>query len=81
MPRKKTRPPPAPASESPALDYAAWKKAARQILKQQHGIEAPTVRERDWRNVFITGAPPDAGAEMAYRNHYNAARMTERRKR
>jgi len=64
----------APASASPALDYAAWKKAAREILSERHGVSAPVIREKDWRVWFIAGAPRDAGAEMAYRISYNARR-------
>ena len=76
---RKTTSKPAPAA---ALDYAGWKAAARAILKEQHGVSAPTIRERDWRNVYITGAPPGAGAEMAYRNSWNARPpITGRRKR
>ena len=74
-PLSKSAAKPAPAA---AGGYASWKKAARAILKEQHGIDAPTVRERDWRIAFITGAPPDAGAEIAWRNHSNTHRPAER---
>jgi len=79
MPAKRRKPQPSERTIT-ALDYAAWKKAARAILKEKHGIDAPTVRERDWRFAYITGAPPDAGAEIAWRNHYNTS-VTPRRKR
>jgi len=67
---------PAPA----ALDYSGWKRAARAILKEQHGMAAPIIREKDWRVWYITGVPPDAGAEMAARDQYNAAHSTERKR-
>ena len=45
----KARPKAKPTQGTPAaLDYAAWKKAARAILREQHGIDAPK-------------APPDQG--------------------
>jgi len=34
---------------------AAWKKSAREILKEQHGIAATGIRERDWRVWFVVG--------------------------
>jgi hypothetical protein len=35
-----------PAAESAPLGYNAWKKAAREILRERQGVTAPTVRER-----------------------------------
>jgi hypothetical protein len=55
-----------------------WKKLRARFFARSTASTAPTVREKDWRDVFITGAPPDAGAEMAYRNSYNAPRPAQR---
>lgn len=71
MPAKRRKPQPSERTVT-ARDYDAWKKAGRAILKEQHGIDAPTVRECDWRTWYIGGLPPDAAAEAAYRNTYNA---------
>ena len=68
----------ASASESPALDYSAWKQKARKILQDKHGVTAPMIRERVWRDAYVTGAPPDAGAEIAWRNSWNALPLAER---
>lgn len=71
---------PPPVAEPTALDYAAWKKAAREMLREQHGITA-AVRERDWRVWYIAGTPPDAAAQMARVNYDNSRPAAERTRR
>jgi hypothetical protein len=51
---------------APSLTYAEWRKPAREKLAGPN-----TMRERDWRNLFIKSKSPDKAAAEAntfYRN-------------
>src|SRR5262245_3420398 len=50
-----------------ASGYAGWKARALAVLREQHGIAAPMVREKDWRNAYVSGASPDEAAETIAR--------------
>ena len=57
--RTKPKPPAAPSA-----GYGAWRGAVKNLLDDA-GIPFGTLRERDWRDLFIGGATPEHAAERA----------------
>jgi hypothetical protein len=57
------RKPKAKHPAAPQSSYAEWRKRAAALLERQ-GI-SPVTRERDWRNLFISGATPERAPELA----------------
>ena len=57
--RTKPNPPAAPSG-----NYGAWRGAVKMLLDDA-GIPFGTLRERDWRDLFIGGATPEQAAERA----------------
>jgi hypothetical protein len=76
MARKKSAAP----SAAPKPSYPEWKRQALADLADKHGIASPTIREREWRDLFIRGASPATAAEHAQRFHHNATLPTGRRR-
>jgi hypothetical protein len=52
-------------------DYAAWKLAAVAELTNRHEVNADTIPERVWRQLYIQGRTPDAAADQAAVSPYN----------
>jgi len=56
-----------PTAAAPApMSYAQWSKEAKALAG------ATTMRERDWRNLFIKGKSPSEAGEEAKAYAYNA---------
>jgi hypothetical protein len=53
-------------------DYKTWKARAAALLERQ-GISLGVMRERDWRQLFITGVTPEQAVERT-QVHYNNTR-------
>jgi hypothetical protein len=69
MPSKRSR------TERPApltTTYAEWRARAAALLVRQ-GILSGVMRERQWRQLFTTGATPEDAVERA-QVHYNNTR-------
>jgi hypothetical protein len=71
MPRK----PPAPSE--PTETYRRWKSRAAALLERQ-GLSPGIMRERDWRQLYIQGAPPEDAASQAETYHWNTRLAFER---
>jgi hypothetical protein len=56
----------------PTTTYAEWKARCAALLEGQ-GISPGVMPERDWRQLFITGATPEQPAEQVRVNHYKTA--------
>jgi hypothetical protein len=54
------------------MDYPRWKARCAALLERQ-GILSGVMRERQWRQLFITGVTPEQAVERA-QLHYNNTR-------
>jgi hypothetical protein len=52
---------------APSLTYSQWLAAAGAPVQA-----SPSMRPRDWRNLYISGATPEQAAEYAERRRYNS---------
>jgi hypothetical protein len=69
MPSKRSRTErPAP----PTTTYAEWRARVAALLERQ-GILSGVMRERQWRQLFMTGMTPEQAVERA-QLHYNNTR-------
>jgi hypothetical protein len=56
----------------PPPTYVQWRARCAALLERQ-GISAGVLREKEWRQIFITGATPEQAVERA-QVHYNNTR-------
>jgi hypothetical protein len=64
MPRK----PPAPSEPG---DYHRWKAQAAALLERLGVPAGPWLRERDLRQLYISGATPEQAAEHVQTTYWN----------
>jgi len=58
---------------APSLTYAQWRERARERM-----AGPSTMRERDWRNLFIRGRPREEAADVA-NVYYGNSRVRAKR--
>src|SRR5262245_24375824 len=58
------------SQQSPRAAYAEWKRQVATLL-QRRGFLAGMLRDRDLRDLFISGATPEKAADRAETNAYN----------
>jgi hypothetical protein len=71
------RPPRADRAAEQAY-YAAWKLAAVTELTNRHEVNADTIPERVWRQLYIQGRTPQAAADQAAVSAYNVGTAADR---
>jgi hypothetical protein len=60
------------------MDFESWRAAAAAELGRVHGIDATSVAERVWRNLYVKNYSPRAAADRAEVLYVNALPATER---